>query len=370
MSNKKIRVAVVGVGGIGTGAHIPAYLRNKDVDLVALVDADETKLKKTAKKFGVRKYFSSFDELLQNQDIEAASICTPPKTHSEIALKALANDIHVLCEKPMATNTDDGKKMYETSQRKKKILMVGFNLRFRPNYERAAELVLRGRLGHVYLVECNNLSSNPLLTYSKSPWFFNSKSEGGVLLDKGPHVFDLINYIFDDFPCAVSALSSTYFSSSVEDSCICALEYPGPRIGIGKMSWLSSQYIESLSIHGTAQSIFASPDLFLEANATDISQVSLWREASKSLIRLKFPNFPSLRSAKVADTFQLEIDHFIKLIKMNHNYSPTALSGLNILITCDAAKKSLETGRKISVVPVGKNSSSFFGHPINRNRDT
>jgi UDP-N-acetylglucosamine 3-dehydrogenase len=351
MSNKKIRIAVVGVGGIGTGAHIPAYLRNQDVDLVALVDADETKVKKTAKKFGIKKYFSSFDELLQNQDIDAASICTPPKTHAAIALKALANDIHVLCEKPMATDVDDGRRMYEASRRKEKILMVGFNLRFRPNYERASEQVLRGRLGHIYLVECDNLSENPLLTYSKSPWFFKPESGGGVLLDKGPHVFDLINYIFGDFPCAVSALSSTYFNSSVEDSCICALEYPGPRIGVGKMSWLSSPYIERLNIHGTAQSIFASPNLFLKVNPTDITQVSLWREASESLIRLKFPSFSLRQSVKVVDTYQLEIDHFINLIKTNHCYSATALSGLNVLITCDAAKKSLETGKKTNFLP-------------------
>ena len=225
MPNKKIRVAVIGVGGIGTGEHIPAYLRNKDVELVALVDADERKLKKAAKKFRVKDYYSSFDELLQNQNIDGISICTPPRTHAEIALKAFANDIHVLCEKPMASNADDGRKMYDVSRRKEKLLMVGFNLRFTPNYERAHRQVLSGRLGHIYLVECDNLSANPLLAYSKSPWFFEPESGGGVLLDKGPHVLDLINFIFDDFPIAVSAFSSNYFGCSVEDSCICTLEY-------------------------------------------------------------------------------------------------------------------------------------------------
>ena len=353
MPNKKTRVAVVGVGGIGRREHIPAYLHNKDVDLVALVDADETKVKQTAKKFGVKKYFSSIDELFQNQDLEAISICTPPNTHAEIALKALTNDVHVLCEKPMATTTDDAKKMFEASREKEKILMVGFNLRFQPNYKRATSLILRGRLGHVYFVECNLLSPNPLLGWSKSPWFFRPESGGGVLIDKGPHVFDLINYIFSDFPCAVSALSSTYFDSPVEDSCVCVLEYPGNKIGIGIMSWLSSRYIENLSIHGTSQSLFVSPNLFLEVNATDIPEVSLWRNVTKLLISLKFPNFPLLQSTKV-DTFQLEIDHFVKQIRSNQSYSPTALSGLNVLITCDAAKKSLETGKRIDFIPLKK----------------
>ena len=197
------------------------------------------------------------------------------------------------------------------------------------------------------------MSPNPLLGWSKSPWFFRPESGGGVLFDKGPHVFDLINYVFNDFPSAVSAFSSTYFDSPVEDSCVCVLEYPENKIGIGIMSWLSSRGIENLSIHGTSQSLFVSPDLFLEVNASDITWVSLWRKVSELLISMKFPNFPLLHINR-ANSFQLEIDHFIEQIRKNKSYSPTALNGLNVLIACDAAKKSLETGKKIDFIPLKK----------------
>ncbi len=350
MSEKKTRIAVVGVGGIGTKAHIPAYLKNQYVDLVALVDADKIKLKKTAKKFRIKSQYSSIDDLLENQELDGISICTPPSTHAEIALKALDKDVNVLCEKPMATSTDDGRRMYEKAREKGKLLMIGFNLRYQPNYKLATEHIQNGRVGHAYLVECNNLSANPLLNWSKSTWFFDPKLGGGVLADKGPHVFDLLNYVFDDFPCSVSAISSTFFDCSVEDSCVCALEYSKGRIGIGKMSWLSSHYVESINVYGSAQSIFATPNLFLEENATDYSQVILWSKASRSLLNLKFPNFPFLHGNKV-DSFQLEIDQFINQVRTNQNYSPTALSGLNVLLTSDAAKKSLETKKKVSFIP-------------------
>jgi len=351
MLTEKTRVAVVGAGEIGTRAHIPAYLNNKDVDLVALVDADEDKLLKAAKKFKIRNYFSSVDELFNHMKVDAISICTPPKTHAEIAVKAFANEIHVLSEKPMAISVDDGKAMYAASLKKEKILMIGFNLRFQPNYEKANKLIKAGRLGHVYLVESDNLSENPLLNWSKSPWFFKPEAGGGVLADKGPHVFDLINYVFDDFPTAISALASTYFDSSVEDSCVCTLEYPGNRIGIGKMSWLSSRYFEGLSIHGTAQSLFASPEMLLEVNATDIPEVARWRKTTEVLISMKFPNLP-LFSHKKVDLFQSEIDHFVSQIRAGKKFSQSALNGLNVLITCDAAKKSLEKGAKIDIQPV------------------
>jgi predicted dehydrogenase len=356
MSDIKIRVAVIGAGAIATRAHIPAYIRNKHANLVALVDADIAKSEVAAKKFGVKKCYSSVDELFQNEEVDAVSICTPPNTHKEITLKALSNGSHVLCEKPMATNADDGKIMLEASQKSERILMVGFNLRFRPNYVRARNLIYSGRIGHVYLAECNYLTSNPLLKWSKSPWFFRPET-GGVLFDQGPHVFDLINYILGDFPRAISAHASTYFDSPVEDSYFFILEYPENRTGIGVISWLSPQGIESLSIHGTGQSLFVSPDLLLEVNSTDITQVSLWRKASESLINLKFPNFPLIHN-KRADTYQLEIDHFVKQIRDGLQYSNSAVNGLNVLIACEAAKEALERKKRIAFSSIYTNLKS------------
>jgi predicted dehydrogenase len=351
MSVTKTRVAVVGTGEIATRAHIPAYLNNKDVDLVALVDADEVKLKKAAKKFRIRNSYSSIDELLQKQKLDAISICTPPNTHAEIALKAFENDVHVLCEKPLATKAAEGKQMYDASLKAGKILMVGFNLRFQPNYKKAHSIIRSGQLGHIYLVECNNLSANPLLIWSKSTWFFKPEAGGGVLSDKGPHVFDLLNYAFDDFPIAVSALATTYFDSPVEDSCVCTLEYPGNRLGIGKMSWLSSQYLEGLSIHGTSQSLFASPEMLYKVNASDIPEIAVWKKTSEILFNMKFPNLP-MRHVKRVDLIQSEIDHFVNKVRTGQKYCRSSINGLNALITYEAAKKSLDTGEKVKISPI------------------
>jgi predicted dehydrogenase len=235
--------------------------------------------------------------------------------------------------------------------------MVGFNLRFQPNYERTVKQIKNGYVGHTHFVEFNFQSPNPLIWWSKSPWFFSKESGGGVLGDKGPHVFDMINYVFDDFPCAVSAVSSTFFQSPVEDSCVCTLEYPGNRIGIGIMSWLPSRGIELLSVYGTSQNLFVSPEIFLEANATDLLEIALFRKATKLLVNLKFQNLPLFKINRV-DTFQLEIDSFVQQISSGqHDYS-SALSGANVLTTCNAARKSLETGKKIDFVSLRSSEKS------------
>lgn len=347
MLKKKIRVAVVGVGGIGKSAHIPGYSSNEHANLTALVDIDEKKAKRVARRFNVKKTFCSVDELFDKEEVDAISVCTPPDSHAEIALKAFEHGAHVLCEKPLATDMESGRKMAQTAKTKGKILMVGFYRRFLHNYQRAKECVLDGCLGHIYVVEDHFLEPNPLFGWTKSPWFFK-RGVGGVLLDAAPHVFDMLNFIFNAFPKSIAAYSSTYLDSPVEDNCTFLVEYPGGRMGVGVVSWLSSTFMESLQIYGTGQSLFVSPNFILNANPNDILEVSLWRAASESLISMKFPNLSMLRTRRV-NPYQREIDHFIALVRRGTGFSASALDALSVLITCDKAKVAIEEKRRVPV---------------------
>lgn len=347
MSERKTRVAIVGVGGIAKNQHIPAYRLNSKAEVVAIVDSNEKRLEKIRKKFKVKKTFSSVDDLLDTMEIDAMSICTPPDTHAEIALKGLKNGVHILCEKPMATDVIDGKRMADVARRNNKVLMVGFHRRFMLNYQRAKRQILNGRLGHVYCIEDNFIEPNPLYTYSKSRWFFK-KGVGGVLLDVAPHLFDMLNYFFDGFPIAISAQGITYLNHSVEDSCSFILEYSRGRIGIGIASWLSCKFRDYVNILGTAQNLQVSPNYFLLESSNEFHEVALLRAAGESLINMKFRNLPFVR-AKSANPYRLEINNFIDRIRNKTSSSDTALNGLSVLMTTDAARKAIETGCRVEI---------------------
>ena len=347
---QKIKVAVIGTGEIATKVRIPAYFSNKHVDLVGLVDLDLKRAERTAKKFGIDKFFRSIDELLAKQDVDAVSICTPPQTHADLILEAIGHDVHVLCEKPMANDLEKGRKVFDICKAENKILMVSSYRRFVSYFQKARELLLKGTLGHVWCIEDIQLSSSPLLTWGKSPWYYSTEG-GGVLFDLGPHFIDILNYLYGDFPIAVSAHGSTYLDSPVEEYSVCTLEFPEGRAGVGIMSWLSSPTIETTSIYGTAATLQASPKLFLEINRIDIPEVSLWREITLRLINLKFGSFLSLGNAaeKNVDPMQRETDYFIEQIRQNRTFSDSSLNALNVLITIDSAKKSLREGRRIEI---------------------
>jgi len=160
----------------------------------------------------------------------------------------------------------------------------------------------------------------------------------------------MLNYVFDDFPHAVSAYSSTYLDSPVEDYCVFLAEYPKGRSGVGVISWLSSSVMENLNIHGTAQNLFVSPSFFLNANPTDILEVSLWRAASESLVSLKFPNLATL-STRRADAYQLEINHFVNHVRKNQQSYTSAVNALSVLVSCSAAKKAAEENKRVRIPP-------------------
>jgi predicted dehydrogenase len=347
MREKPIRVAVVGVGGIAKSVHIPAYKSNVNAEIVAVVDNNEKQLKRIAKKFKVKKLFSSVDELLENENIDALSICTPPNTHAEIGLKALQHGVNVLCEKPLATDIENGKKMVIAAKEKGKILTVGFHRRFFPNYQNARKCILGGNLGHVYCVQDNFIEPNPLLSYSKSRWFLEPNI-GGVLLDIAPHVFDMLNYLFDDFPVAISARSSVYLDQDVEDFGVFVVEYQKGRVGIGTASWLAPIFEENVNIYGTAQNLFVTPTFSLKINPTDIREIALLRAAGESLVRMKFPKLPFLSNMTV-NPYQSEIDYFVDRVKNNVSSTEDALNGLSVLMTAEAAKRSIEKNCRIGI---------------------
>lgn len=340
---------MIGTGGIGKRVHIPAYLNNKHAHLVALVDTDKKKAKRTARKFNIDKVFSSVDDLFEKEEIDALSVCTPPDSHASIVLKAFDHGADVLCEKPLAVSVNDGKTMVKASRSKGKKLMIGFHRRFIPNYRKAKECILRGDLGHVYCVEDHYIEPNPLFGWAKSEWFFH-QGAGGVLLDLAPHIFDMLNYMFSSYPTSVSACASTFLDSPVEDACTFLLEYSEGRVGIGVVSWLSSMVTENINILGTGQDIFTSPTFFLTSNSIDVREVALFRAASESLLSMKFPNLSMLRTRR-ANPYQREIDYFIECIRNEKRSPSSALNALSVLITCDAARKAIEKKCTMQVPP-------------------
>ena len=146
---KKVKVAVVGAGGIARQAHVSNYVQIPGVELVGLCDIDGERAQALADEFNVPKVFTDYKDLLK-EDLDAISICTPNVYHAPVALAALGRGVHVLCEKPMATTAADARAMAKAARKAKRILMVAHQSRFRNESQTLKKFIDRGRLGDIF----------------------------------------------------------------------------------------------------------------------------------------------------------------------------------------------------------------------------
>ena len=112
-----VKIGIIGCGGIANSKHMPSLSKLKNVQLVAFCDLIEEKAVKAAKKFGTEdaKVYVDYKELLKDPEIEVVHVCTPNRSHSFITVDALHAGKHVMCEKPMAINYEEAKKMLDAA---------------------------------------------------------------------------------------------------------------------------------------------------------------------------------------------------------------------------------------------------------------
>lgn len=189
--DKKVRIGLIGVGNIAQNAHIPAYLKQKDVELVACYDIKAERAKEVAAKYGMTAE-DSLEALVARDDLDAVSVCTWNNGHAHATIAALKAGKHVLCEKPMAMNPAECEAMIAAQKESGKLLMMGFVYRFSASAKAIKAMTDEGRFGNIYHARAGILRrrGTPL------GWFTDlSKSGGGPVIDIGVHVIDLTWYL-------------------------------------------------------------------------------------------------------------------------------------------------------------------------------
>ena len=141
-----LNFAIIGCGGITLQNHLPGLALCPDVKLAALCDADPTTLERARQHTGVTMISTDHREIVRREEIHAVIIATPNFTHAPIALDAIANGKHVLCEKPLALNAAVAHAMAEAADRAGVRHMTAFTYRFVPALRYLAHLVKRGDL--------------------------------------------------------------------------------------------------------------------------------------------------------------------------------------------------------------------------------
>ncbi|MDR1132114.1 MAG: Gfo/Idh/MocA family oxidoreductase [Oscillospiraceae bacterium] len=214
--DKKIKIAVIGCGTIANNAHIPAYMKNANAEIVWFCDIIAERAAAAAKAYGAGKVCTDYRDILRANDVDAVSVCTPNNAHSQIAIDFLLAGKDVLCEKPAARTLDEALLMQKAKNDSGRILNIGVCNRFNGSVVKIKELIDDGVLGDVYHVYISFRSHRAIPGLGGA---FTTKAiaGGGALIDWGVHFIDLVMYCTGDpKPKTVSGMTFSRLGRDIE----------------------------------------------------------------------------------------------------------------------------------------------------------
>lgn len=196
----KIKVGVVGCGGIANQKHFPALKNNGDLnEIVAFCDIIVERAEKACAEFGAEgaKVYQDYHDLLADPNVEVVHICTPNVSHSEIAIAAFEAKKHVYCEKPMSHSPIEALKMVEAWKKSGMQFTVGYQNRFRPEVQNLHAACEAGDLGDIYYGKAHAVRRRGVPTWG----VFMDKAQqgGGPLIDIGTHALDITLWCMNNY---------------------------------------------------------------------------------------------------------------------------------------------------------------------------
>ncbi|RWZ59016.1 Gfo/Idh/MocA family oxidoreductase [Halobacillus fulvus] len=201
----KLRMGVIGVGGIAQTRHLPAFQQLDTVELTAVQDVNVERAKQVAGTFDIPYAFEDYHALFEK--VDAVTICTPNKFHAEISVAALNAGVHVLCEKPMAITTAECEAMIEAAEKNDRLLSIAYHYRYTPEAVLAKQAIENDEVGDPLVTRVQAMRRRKVPGWGV---FTNKDLQGGgSLIDFGCHLLDLALWLLDD-PKPVEVMAKAY----------------------------------------------------------------------------------------------------------------------------------------------------------------
>ncbi len=198
-ASDKVRVGIIGCGGIANGKHMRSLKKVKNVEMVAFCDIVLERAEKAKAEYGTpdAAVYEDYKKLLEDKTIDVVHVCTPNRAHSFITVDALEAGKHVMCEKPMAINSVEAMKMVDAAKRTGKMLTIGYQNRQRNDSLFMKAEAEAGTFGDIYYAKATALRRRAVPTWGV---FLNEYEQGGgPLIDIGTHALDLTLWMMDNY---------------------------------------------------------------------------------------------------------------------------------------------------------------------------
>ena len=311
---KKINLGIIGLGSIGV-LHLDNCLKLSNANLIAVSDTSR-KAQNLAKSAGVKKIYGDYEQLLSDKEIDAVIISLPTHLHFECAIKAAENKKHILLEKPIARSVSEAKDIVSASQKNSVKLMIGYPLRFNPIFYGLKQKIDSGCLGDIVGAYATNVGSGPFFerAIDNAPlpvpewWFNKGLTGGGVLMDLGSHMINLLRWYFGEITDIRSQLDYKC-NLDFEDSATCLAKFSSGTTAVIWTGWFSQELQLKVELLGTVGHV----------KEQIVSKNNFLLTASRKML---------IGNSSYQSPHFSEVNYFVNCLLNDSNPSPSGIDGL------------------------------------------
>ena len=227
--NRKIRIAVVGCGRISKNHFGSIEEHSNDLELVAVCDNEAKVLSEHEEQYKVKGYLK-LEEMLENEDIDIVTICTPSGIHPDQVVMAAEHGVHVMTEKPMATRWEDGVRMVKACDKAGVRLFVVKQNRRNTTLQLLKRAVTEKRFGKINMVHLNVFWTRPQDYYDQAKWRGTWEFDGGAFMNQASHYIDLLDWLIGPVD-KIQAMMSTTRDIEAEDTGVLNVRWRSGALG-------------------------------------------------------------------------------------------------------------------------------------------
>jgi predicted dehydrogenase len=325
------------IGVIGCGYWGPNLVRNlvenRQCRSVLACDLDRNRLDYIRRRYPVAKITTDFQDILDDEGVDAVAIATPLSTHYELAKRALLAGKHVFVEKPFAHTTRQAHELIRLAETRNLIIMVGHTFLYSPAVSKIRDVINSGELGDIYYISSSRVN---LGLHQK---------DVSVLWDLAPHDLSMIFSWLDELPVQVSAVGRDYVQPGLPDVAFMDLSFGSGVLAHVEVSWLSPSKLRNTTIVGSRKMLVYDDTEHLEKVKIFDKGVNYRDPETFGEYQLSY-RAGDIVSPKLDsyEPLQAEMDDFLNAVLTGGAPRTTGESGLTVVQVLEEAERSLVAG--------------------------
>jgi predicted dehydrogenase len=328
---------MIKMGLIGCGAWGKNLLRNfsnlPGCALLSCCDEDPKQIEKLCPNYPKVAFTQHPKEIIENPNLDAVVISTPPASHFELCRKAILADKDVFVEKPLVLEVAEGEKLVRLAEEKKKILMVGHIMEYHAATLKLKEYIDNGELGKIYYLYSTRVNLGKVRDIENALWSF------------APHDISMILFLLGKEPISVTATGECYLQKEIEDVAFMTMHFPDGVMAHIHVSWLDPHKDRRLTVVGNKKMAVFDDTQPTEKIWVYDKGVETKHDYSTygEYLSLRFGDIliPKIEST---EPLKVECQHFIECVQNRKQPRSDGRDGLRVLKVLDAAQRSLKMG--------------------------